>query len=78
MIKKGDIIGYVGNTGNAQGYHLHMEANNINAAIGDSGRSDFIRTINPVYFYIEFAFNLNRTCYAANNGYGFYWYNYNN
>ncbi|MBR6941315.1 MAG: peptidoglycan DD-metalloendopeptidase family protein, partial [Clostridia bacterium] len=32
MIKKGDIIGYVGNTGNAQGYHLHMEANNINAA----------------------------------------------
>ncbi len=67
-------MGYVGNTGNADGYHLHFEANNLNASVGEDGRSNFENTINPIYFYLNFNFNFNRTCYAANHNYGFYWY----
>ena len=77
-VKKGDIVGYVGNTGNAKGYHLHMEANNLNASVGDNGRSDFKNTINPIYFYLNRDFTFNYTSYAAKNNYGFYWYNENN
>lgn len=78
----GTIIGKVGktngNTSSNMGYHLHFEANNRNAAVGDIGRSDFTNTINPIYFYLNKSIRINNSSEACQNGYTAYWYNKNN
>lgn len=75
------IIGKVGktngNTSSNMGYHLHFEANNRNAAVGDVGRSDFTNTINPIYFYLDKSIRINNGSEACENGYTAYWYNKN-
>ena len=78
-IQVGTIIGKVGksngNTDPDMGYHLHFEANSQNAAVGDSGRSDFTYTLNPMFFFV----NKNVTFSSTNSykKYGGYWYDLN-
>ncbi len=75
-ISVGTVIGKVGNSNGGtdpnMGYHLHFEANSQNAAVGDSGRSDFTYTLNPMYFFI----NKNVSFSSTNSykKYGGYWY----
>lgn len=72
-VSKGTVVGYVGTTGDSSGYHLHMEANNKNAGIGDSNRTTYKYTINPLYFYMNVT-----PKFSDNNSYkahGGYWYN---
>ncbi len=88
LIKRGDRvnagteIGKVGRsnggTSSSMGYHLHFETNNKNAGVGDSGRSNFVNTINPIYFYKNKDITLSEICEAYSNNYGAYWYAYNN
>lgn len=78
-IEAGTVIGKVGKTNggtdSGMGYHLHFEANSQNAAVGDSGRSDFTYTLNPMYFFV----NKNVTFSGTNSykKYGGYWYDLN-
>lgn len=50
-VSKEDIVGYIGTTGASSGPHLHAEMNNRNAAVGESARTTYSYTINPLYFY---------------------------
>lgn len=78
VIEQGDVIGKVGNTnGNtnsSMGYHLHFEANNQNAAVGDANRSNFTYTLNPLHFYADKSVTFSNTDSYKN--YGGYWYFY--
>lgn len=80
-ISANTIIGKVGktngNTNPDMGYHLHFETNNRNAAVGDTGRSDFTNTINPIYYYLDKSIRINNGSEACKKGYGAYWYNKN-
>lgn len=73
-VEKGkSVLGYVGTTGDSDGYHLHMEANNRNAAVGDSERRGYTYTINPLYFYINITPTFSNN--ASYKNHGGYWYN---
>ena len=79
-IKKGSKVGNVGNTTNysGMGYHLHFEANNRGAAIGDKGRQYYRELINPLFFYDLDAIGgkINPNSDAVKKYYGAYWYGY--
>lgn len=74
-VSEGAIVGYIGTTGNSTGPHLHAEMNNKNAAVGESGRTTYSYTINPLYFYrdMEFVFHKDE----AYLEHGAYWYGTN-
>lgn len=75
-VSEGDSLGCVGNTGNSEGYHLHFEANNKNASIGDgsTARQYYSYLINPLFFYMDKNVRLNSGCAAETKYYGSYWY----
>ncbi len=77
-VSAGMVIGKVGKTNgetnSGMGYHLHFEANNKNAAVGNSGRSNFVNTINPIYFYIDTQSNVTFSSTDSYKQYGGYWY----
>lgn len=77
------VIGKIGNTNggtnSSMGAHLHFEANNKDAGVGDTGRSNFVNTINPLLFYLDMK-NIITYNYSASmtdiSTYGFYWHYY--
>jgi len=52
-VRRGQIIGYVGDTGSPGAFHLHFEISNFTAwnGPGATRRERVTRRINPVYFY---------------------------
>lgn len=60
------------------GYHLHFEANNQGAVIGDKGRQHYRELINPLFFYDLDAIGgkINPNSDAVKKYYGAYWYGY--
>lgn len=81
-VSSGTELGYVGNTGNSTGAHLHFDVNNQTASIyesdgkeaSDVGRSSYNDLINPIFFYMSFNPKYNKTSEAEKNYYGTYWY----
>ena len=53
LIKEGQVIGYIGNTGNTTGAHLHFQMNSLTNSkyVGSSKREG--SGINPIYHYYD-------------------------
>lgn len=75
-VSKEDIVGYIGTTGASSGPHLHAEMNNKNAAVGESARTTYTYTINPLYFYRNMELRFYED--EAYKNHGGYWYSTNN
>lgn len=75
-VPKEEIVGYIGTTGTSSGSHLHVEMNNKNAAVGESARTTYTYTINPLYFYRDMELRFYED--EAYKNHGGYWYSTNN
>lgn len=51
QVDAGTMLGYVGNTGDSHGSHLHLDMNNLGSWNGPTIREHPERTINPVLFF---------------------------
>lgn len=58
-VSKGDLIGYVDNTGESYGYHLHVDVNDGGYTSGNAIRSHPERIIDPQVFLPQVLFNYN-------------------
>lgn len=76
------LIGYVGTTGDSDGYHLHFEVNNQTGSIYDidgkeyseAGRKSYNSLINPVFFFMDDGIRYNPKSAAELYYYKTYWY----
>lgn len=57
-VTSSNMVGYVGNTGDSTGAHLHFDVNTVGAISGGDGSSDvnYGTTVDPLEFFPDYAF----------------------